>query len=271
MTPDEDPTVKRPWTRRPVANTRPNRAFGGLYRTADREVRGETIAGVPLRTAEDTVVAAVRMGYRVVDEQIERSRRVASRLRGAVERGGNNGAADAADAVEQLVGRALRNSLQFIEDAATDPQNPLRRLATAEFNLVGSLLGLTSQSRERPAQASKGQPEAAPAKASSDNKDRTETPPRMRDSIQIRHEQASEPRAVRIVDCDVRVRPGYTGVIKFYHLTHHNGDPITARLQSLDKSLVLHITVIRDHRSGRWRGAVLDDDRVQLGFIEVEL
>ena len=44
------------------------------------------IGGVPLTTAEDTVVAAVRLAYKVADAQIEHSMRLAQRLRTAGDR-----------------------------------------------------------------------------------------------------------------------------------------------------------------------------------------
>jgi len=50
----------------------PNRGFGGYYRSSDHKVAGKVFRGVPLQTAEDTAVAAVRMGYRVIDAQIDR-------------------------------------------------------------------------------------------------------------------------------------------------------------------------------------------------------
>ncbi len=64
--------MTKPWTRPDLSARAPNRAFGGLVRTADVERGGSTLAGVPLQTVSDAVVATVKLGYQVADRQIDR-------------------------------------------------------------------------------------------------------------------------------------------------------------------------------------------------------
>src|SRR6185295_11494907 len=91
------------WVRLPdLDRYAPIRGVGGVYRSA--EVPGGSIAGVPLTSAEDAVVAAVRMGYRVAETHIDRAGRLAKRLRSAGERSvGAEPERQAVDATEKLV------------------------------------------------------------------------------------------------------------------------------------------------------------------------
>ncbi len=76
--------IEARWLRPQLERSKPIRTAGGFYRTAEGGRPG--LGGVPLTAAEDSVVAAVRMAYNVAEAQIERSARLARRLREAGDR-----------------------------------------------------------------------------------------------------------------------------------------------------------------------------------------
>ena len=97
-------TPVQPWARPPLARDRPVRTAGGLFRTAQGTSAGINtgLGGVPLIATEDAVVAAVRLAYKVADAQIDRSARLAQRLREAGDRAvGARSDRKAIDATEQ--------------------------------------------------------------------------------------------------------------------------------------------------------------------------
>lgn len=258
--------LKRPWTRPGVPQTRPNRSFGGLYQTAEHEEQGETLGGVPLHTAEDAVVAAVRLGYRVADEQIERGRRIASRLRGAAAREGSSGLGDAADGLDDLLVKAVQSGLQFIEEAASDPRHPLKRLGSAQLSAIASLLGLRDPvAHASPDEASEGEPPAPAA-----NPSRPSSPAAPHRHVWIRHDPRSDGRAVRVVTCELEGDTPDESPVTFFHLTQ-TSDPVRATLMRRAPKTVLEVCIRPEHPAGRWRAAVLDGDRLQTGVIEIEL
>src|SRR5262245_57943494 len=137
--------MPRPWRRPEPTALGPNRSFGGYYRSSDRTLKGKDFRGVPLQTTEDAVVAAVRLGYQVVDAQIERGLDMARRLRGAADRSGSGDPANLLDNAERLISRGMLLGLEFLEGAAADPRTPIMRLLSAEFRMLGSVLGLTTE------------------------------------------------------------------------------------------------------------------------------
>lgn len=260
---------KRPWTRPVLAETAPRRHFGGLYRTAEGEHRGESVGGVPLVDAEDAVTAAVRLGYKVVDTQIERGRRIARRLNGAAERAGIDDASVPLDAMERLITRAMLAGLGWIEGAAADKTGPMKRLAKAEYRLVGSLLGLLNRDA---AEAGAGEPAvhrappvspAAPVAAAV-----------ARGACRIKHKPGSQLRAVRVVDWCIE---GNLSADAPYKLTFLQvADPALASLDAdlisaLGIEPVLEVLVLATHVPGRWRAAVCDKEQTQLGIVEIEI
>ena len=71
---------------------------------------------MPLIAAEDAVVAAVRLAYQVAETQIERSARLARRLRKAGDRAvGARSDRKAVDATEQMIVRAMMGALTWLE------------------------------------------------------------------------------------------------------------------------------------------------------------
>src|SRR6266699_1752243 len=90
--------------RDPLPRTRPDRCAANYYRSAAADSNGEddkAIGGIPLSSTESAVVAAVRMAYRVAEVQIDRSARLAQRLREAGDQAtGPNSDQRALDATE---------------------------------------------------------------------------------------------------------------------------------------------------------------------------
>jgi hypothetical protein len=75
---------------------------------------------------------------------------------------------------------------------------------------------------------------------------------------------------VRLVTLKAQVESGYNRDIMFYSVAE-KVEAMEARLERDDRGTILHVKIERGHPAGRWRAAVLDDRRVQLGFIEIEL
>ena len=69
---------------RPATRTGPRRSAANFYRSASGS--GVVIGGVPMDTVEDAVTAAVRMGYKIAQAQIDRTTRIAQRFKDAGER-----------------------------------------------------------------------------------------------------------------------------------------------------------------------------------------
>ena len=89
------------------------------------------------------MTAAVRMAYKVAAAQVDRSSRLAQRLRDAGDRAVGPGSdRQALDATERLVFRAMMGGLTWLETAAAERDSPLKRLLAAEYRIVGSMLGL---------------------------------------------------------------------------------------------------------------------------------
>ena len=106
--------------------------------------------GVPLDSVESAVTAAVRMGYKVAAAQIERTARIARRFRDAGDQAagarrdqGESSERKALDASEQLIFKALMAGLGWLEGVAADNGNPVRRIAAAQFQMLGAMLGLS--------------------------------------------------------------------------------------------------------------------------------
>src|SRR6266508_509068 len=150
--------------RRPLKRTAPDRRAGNYFRSAAEDGKGKdgkAIGGIPLNSTEASVVAAVRMAYEVAEVQIDRSARLARRLRDAGDQAaGPHSSRQALDATERLVFRAMMAFLGWLETAAADNGNALKRLAAAQYRLLGALLGVT------PSEPPKSQRARAPETAS---------------------------------------------------------------------------------------------------------
>ena len=151
----------RPEPKSPVRHARPEASTG------PRRIRRPSVKSVPLTEAEDAIVAAVRMAYGVASAQVERSGRLAQRLREAGDREiGERSDRKAIDATEQLVFRAMMSALGWLEGLAAEGDSPLKRLVLAQYRILGSVLGIDpGEAVQPPPEAAMGQPEAAAARA----------------------------------------------------------------------------------------------------------
>jgi hypothetical protein len=260
------------WSRPPLEEKGPDRTAGGFFRTAEGGQNG--LGGVPLTTVEHAVVAAVRMAYKVAETQVERSTRLVKRLREAGDHAaGRRSDRKAVDAAEQLVSKAIISALNWLESAAAEPGSPLKRMAVAQYRLAGSLLGLT-------------QPEKLPPK----HRDTNETAAQEADPAPSAREEPSKSnvslRRVKVVlegehRRPVRVRhfevesvpPVNITQIEFYSVKEIDSDPLMARL-TMDAQYHPTLVIEKIHRlapPGRWKAAICDREKVQIGMIEIEL
>jgi hypothetical protein len=256
-----------------LKRTGPNRGAANFYRAAGAP--GEAVAGVPIDSVEAAVVAAVRMGYRIAAAQIDRTERLAKRLRQAGDQAAGPGSdRQALDATEQLVFRAMMAALGWLEGVASDRSNPLKRFATAEYRILGSLFGLTPSEEPRV-------PPSRPPDDVSDQKPRSRSarsryaasgpPPPLHIQPLIRHKGPTR-RAVQVRHLELAdsAAPGEYPV-SFYS-TRASARTIDGMLIVGDTGApTLILTTPDDVRSGQWKGAICDDQDMQIGYIELAL
>jgi hypothetical protein len=261
------------WFERPrPARTAPHRGAANFYRAAPGDATGAA-GGVPLDSVEAVLVAAVRTGYKIAEAQVDRSARLAQRLRQAGDRAAGPGSdRQALDATEQLVFRAMMSGLGWFEGVAADRGNPLRRAASAQYRLLGSLLGLTS-SDEPEARPGAPEPSSTHARGSDPPRptSRASRRPRAVESPQIRH-TGSERRPVRVRQWELGpdTPPGD------YRVVLYGPDAATGTIDGVLTVRRRHVAVLtletrRDAKRGVWRAAVCDEPGTQVGYIEVEL
>jgi hypothetical protein len=263
--------------RDPLPRTRPDRRAANYYRSAAEDGQGKdgkAIGGIPLASAEAAVVAAVRMAYRVAEAQIDRSARLARRLREAGDHAAGPGSdRQALDATERLVCKAMMALLGWIEAAAAERGSPLKRLAAAQYRLFGALLGLTPpDSRETDATHARDTTSArTQARTSRPVEDAGTEPPR--GSVRIQH-VGKERRATRVVAWE------YTGdavthrtiPATFYNVEGRSRRPLAAEIVfGARRSITLRLATSGSIASGRWRAALCEADGLQVGQIEIML
>src|SRR5262245_4046410 len=143
MSADEPVSFTRPY----LPRSGPDRRAANYYRSAAGDgtgTDGTALGGIPLASAEAAVVAAVRMAYKVADAQIDRSARLARRLHEAGDQAiGRDSDKRALDAAERLVSKAFMTFLGWVETAALEDGSPLKRLAVAQYRLLGAFFGVT--------------------------------------------------------------------------------------------------------------------------------
>jgi hypothetical protein len=253
------------YSRPELPRSRPKRTAGGFYRTADGAINlgGR---GVPLHAAEDAVVATIRLAYKVANAQVERSARLASRLRQAGDRAvGPQSDKQALDAAENLVLRATMSALSWFESVADD-QAPLRRLLTAEYRMIGSLLGLGSaETPTRPDQT----PPAKKAKQADQTvgSPQADVPGAPRTTVKHADKVA---RYVNVRRIQVDRQTIDKLVIYFHRIEHSTGEPFSADLVIAKGASTLTVDPPNHAPAGHWRAAVCDG-AVQIGFVEIEI
>jgi hypothetical protein len=261
------PQSKRPWRRPRLPRVSPKRIAGGFYRTV-----GNTLGGVPLLTMEDAVTSAVRMAYKVASAQVERSSRLARRLRDAGDRAvGPDSDRQALDATERLVFRTMMGGLTWLEAAAAERDSPLKRLLAAEYGLLGSLLGLGAASPPVTKDESTSTDEATAGRSARYADEKAATGSAMERSVKIVH--AKPPfRPVRIGAIEFgEVAPAGYGLM-FYSVERVQSKPIAAELLVRAKrDITLTLATPIRAPTGRWQAAITDVNRRQVGFIEILL
>jgi hypothetical protein len=258
------------WVREEPGAQGPNRAFGGYYRSADRMVDGKLLRGVPLQTTQDAVVAAVQLGYRVVDAQIDRGMRAAQRLRGAAEQQGSGDPAQMLDAGERLASKAMVAGLHWLENAAAEPGSPIKRLLSAEYDIVGSLLGLKARQaaagakRRKSARKAEGPDSGGPAAPMQ--------PAAVRQPVKIVHAPDSAKRAVRVRHWELPPASLAGELpVTFYRLDATAPDKLEGQVSFVGSRGQLRVATREDQHGGRWRASVCAPDGEQLGVIEIDL
>jgi|EndMetStandDraft_5_1072996.scaffolds.fasta_scaffold34694_2 hypothetical protein len=250
------------WSRQQPRRTSPKRGVGGFYRTADRD--GPAIAGVPLSSTEDTVVAAVRLAYKVAEKQVARSTRIAKRLREAGERAaGPESERKAVDAMEDLAINALQSGLAWWEGSVAEGRCPVKRLMAAEFRLLANLLGSPERRAEQTATTSPSKEEThRPAAA-----DRTTA---AAPALQIAHTGAR--RAVRVTAWEVTGAGAVEPRVLLYNAKAPESEPLTGEI-ALDGRTVARLTlnIPQTAAPGPWSAAICNPDGVQLGIVEIVL
>lgn len=263
---------KTGWKARPqLERTGPDRTVGNYYRSAADG--GNVIGGIPLTSAEAAVVAGVRMAYQVAEAQIDRSARLARRLREEGDRAVGPGSSEKAlSATERIVFRAAMSLVEWLEAVAADRGNPIQRLAAAQYRILGAMLGLVpvEGSEPRDGRAPDRESRRADAGGPGVGLPRREDAPPF--PVRIRH-AGRERRAVRIVAWD------YTGgagprqkiPVKFYHV-RDGSKPLEGEILITGRrSATLTLTTPASAPSGRWRAAFCDADGVQVGAMEIVL
>lgn len=259
------------WSRRPPSRSAPVRSAGGFYRTA--EAKGRAHGGVPLNSANDAVVAAVRLAYRVAESQIDRSARLANRLREAGDRAvGAQSERQAVDAVERLVMKTLMSGLAWWEASVAEGRCPVTRLAAAEYQMLGSMLGLTQpaprKTQTRTSEEERERPEREPSRQTTARK----APTRL--ELEIVHKGSPrDRRPVLVQNWEIASDTALKTPVFFYSANDLEAEPLQAELVLSGRrgGARLFIDTPRKAARGLWRAAICDAEAIQLGFIEIVL
>jgi hypothetical protein len=257
--------VKRPFQRPVLEATGPDRRARGFYKTADSE--DGALAGVTLDNAEDVAVAAVRLGYKIAAAQVERSTRLAQRLRGAGQRAlGPDAERQTLDATERLLFDSMVAGLAWLEGVAANPSSPLKRLAVAEYRLLGSLFGLTADGDA----AGKPEPVASATDEVSDSA--RKSPAQTRGTPARIFLRGEERRAVRLKGWEIQKDlPASELRITFYAVEKPEAEPLEGSLLAVEIPPILNVTTRQLSPAGPWRAAVCLPEGELVGIIEVEL
>ena len=252
LTPDEEKLAARP---RLASMAGPNRDTSGLFRAADGS--DPTALGFGSRTAaEDAVVAAVRMAYKVADAQVQRGARLAERLNRAADAVPDGARAHVASAFDHLTLRAVLDKVGWLEGLASEANAPLQRLIAAQRELIGAMLGVTSSAGGA----------SAPAPEKGGGAGATAPPPTR---IFL---TGDERRAVKLTRVDVPRGALPEVLIAFYPVeTPGDGRLEGAFARAVDGAATLTVSTSLMAAAGRWRAAVCKNDGEQIGVIEIEI
>ncbi|HEX2827324.1 MAG TPA: hypothetical protein VHP37_13330 [Burkholderiales bacterium] len=260
------------WSRSAPTRARPVRNAGGFYRSAETQDR--RFGGIPLTTANDAVVAAIRLAYKVAEAQVDRSTRFATGLRTAGDRAiGPRSDRKAVDAVEKLLTNALMSGLAWWEGSVAEGRCPVRRLAAAEYQMLGQILGLGGRRGKPDAKDTAGggredREEPAPVFAARAGAG-TRLPP-----LRIVHTgDPKERRPVRVREWELSLDGPLQTRLYFFSAEHLDTDALEAELivEGRRAAASLNLDTPRRAPPGAWRAAICDDGGVQLGYVEILL
>jgi hypothetical protein len=254
------------WKRPVPARLEPKRGVGGYYRTADVPGQGD---GVPLSSANDALVAAVRLAYRVAEAQVDRSTRMAQRLRDAGDRvTGGDSPRKAMDATEQLVMKTMMSALEWWESSVAQGRCPVKRVAAAEYRMVGQILGFDAPRAKATDVEDEGEEGEARSVRGGDAPAAERPAPRLRVRLE------GQRRPVRILHWELAAGT-IDPQLQFFHA---EGATLEAELLVRARSvpiLVMHFPAARKGAApsprGTWSAAICAPDGEQLGFIEIAL
>jgi hypothetical protein len=263
------------WIRKAPERTGPRRGAGGFYRTAEGKDRAS--GGIPLQTANDAVVAAVRLAYKVAEQQIERSTRLANALRKAGNRAaGPHSDVQALDATEKLVMNALLSGLAWWESSVAEGRCPVKRLAAAEYRMLGSILGLTpgASAKSQESRPPGGQAGATAAEASGGTRAETAAASTAARDLQIVHKGEKHDRRPVLIESWLYTGPRpFQTVVYFYSVDDLAREPLEAELDIGAKGggALMRIGMPPRSAQQRWKAAICDEQDLQVGYIEILL
>jgi hypothetical protein len=253
-----------------LPRTRPERTAVHYFRGAAED--GSAIGGIPLKSTEAAMVAVVRMAYKVAGLQIDRSARLARRLREEGDRAvGPRSDLQALDATERLVFRGMMGLLGWLEGVASDRGNPVKRLAEAQYRILGAVLGLTPSEAPRSAVGRSPDGPTRPAEPpSSGRTDRREEPARF--PVRVKH-RGSERRAVLVHGWEYAGETAAREIpVTFYSVKHGSSRPLDGTVIIHGRrSVTLTLTTSQAAPAGLWRAALCDGSGMQVGHIEIML
>jgi hypothetical protein len=200
------------------------------------------------------------MAYKIAQANVARSTRISQRLRRAGDRAvGAQSPRTAADATQDLVTDTMMSALGWVEAFLADDSR-LKRVSTAQFRLIGSLLGLVPDrdpSLDSPVQ---GAPATAEPVQSSDAR-----------NAKIVLKEKGRPVRVKKLEFATREPIEQTGIY-FYSVSHIESDPLEASLvRNASGDVLLTLSTASVDTLGCWRAAVCSETGEQLGVIEIEL
>jgi hypothetical protein len=269
MNDTQPPPEIRPWSRAQPGRSGPRRSAGGLYRTAEGKEPGT--GGVPLDSANAAVVAAVRLAYRVAEAQVDRSLRLARRLRETGDKEvGANSDTQGLDATERLVTKAVLSGLEWWEGSVAEGRCPVKRLAAAEYQMIGQILGFATPAAKKTATGDgAAQAAARPAAAREPRPQAAAPAPRL---VIVHTGERQHRRRLDVASWELTTTEQLDPAVFFRHAEHLEADPIAAELALTEQGDVrLMIATPPQAMAGLWNCALCDAGGVQVGHIGLSL
>jgi hypothetical protein len=214
----------------------------------------------------------VRLAYDVAQAQVERSTRLARRLREAGDKqAGPYSDSQALDATERLVQNALMSGLEWWESSVAQGRCPVKRLAAAEYRMLGTILGFVPAPDAKPAPA--GGDKAAPPAGAGRPQDAQRKPTRARDDLPVVFKgEKMHRRRVVVQGWEIATKGKPDTTVYFHCAAVPGARPIEATLDMAGEGRFrLVIETPPDAPGGSWVCAVWDQADVQVGSIEILL